>query len=77
MPCTGGLQYSSGKLKATVNEEGTGRLSKPPDFFFPFRGNFDPMIVKNHGGVLRIGAFDSHYGDNGGSYEVKFKITRP
>ena len=39
-----------------------------------------PSVMKKtttQDGVLHILAFDSRYEDNAGSYEVKFRITRP
>lgn len=74
LPRAGGVVYSSEKIRRA---KGGGGSSAGGGWFFPTRKDAGKTWVMGFDGVLRIAAFDSNYGDNAGSYEVKFSIRRP
>ena len=74
LPKAGGVVYSSEKVRRADDGD---RRDTAGGWFFPTRQDVGKARKIDSDGVLRIAAFDSNYGDNAGSYEVKFVITRP
>lgn len=75
LPHAGGMFYSGGTVKR--KKSGGGGNSSKDGWFFPARSETPTQEwTIECPGVLRIGVFDGNYGDNAGSYEIKFKITR-
>ena len=83
MPSAHGPMYANEKNHLDGDMEDVGRLKrfvKPhmqKKCFFPVRiGDGMMQEYAREPGVVYILAFDSKYGDNAGSYEVKLRITR-
>ena len=77
MPAYGGTVYANDQTHAKRLPNNTGRVSNSPNnYLFPGRDPSSRKVKVKSGGVLRIAVFDGNHGDNAGSYEVKFTITR-